>query len=124
MARVSVNINNQSYEIACEDGQQESVLALASTVDEKISKLVASLGHVGEARLLVMAALLMADETQGLKKDLTRIRAETDSRIAEVEEKANQQARMDQAQTQTMTLKTLGQAAKRMESIAERIKAS
>ncbi len=124
MARVSVSINKQSYEIACEEGQQESVLALASTVDEKISVLVGSVGHVGEARLLVMAALLMADEVQELKKDNARIKAEADARITDAVEKAADQADKDDAKAQSMTLKTLGEAAKRMESIAERIEAS
>ncbi len=124
MARVSVTINKQSYEIACEEGQQESVEALAKTVDEKVSALVAQVGHVGEARLLVMTALLMADETQELKKDNVRIKAEAASRVADATEKALQQAGGDHAQAQSMTLKTLGEAAKRMESIAERIEAS
>ncbi|MCK4940305.1 MAG: cell division protein ZapA [Rhodospirillaceae bacterium] len=124
MARVSVTINKQSYEIACEEGQQESVLALASTVDEKIAALVGSVGHVGEARLLVMAALLMADEAQELKKDNARIKAEADARVVDAVEKASEQAGKDHVQAQSMTLKTLGEAAKRMESIAERIEAS
>ncbi|MCK5444026.1 MAG: cell division protein ZapA, partial [Rhodospirillaceae bacterium] len=34
MARVSVNINGLSYEIACEEGQQDSVLALGQAVDD------------------------------------------------------------------------------------------
>ena len=124
MARVSVSINKQSYEIACEEGQQESVLALASTVDEKVSALVAQVGHVGEARSLVMAALLMADEAQEMKKDMTRIKAEADSRALDAAEKASQQVVKDHTQSQSMTLKTLSEAAKRMESIAERIEAS
>lgn len=124
MARVSVTINKQSYEIACEEGQQESVLALASTVDEKIAVLVGSVGHVGEARLLVMAALLMADEAQELKKDNARIKAEADARVVDAVEKASEQAGKDHVEAQSMTLKTLGEAAKRMESIAERIEAS
>ncbi len=124
MARVSVSINKQSYEIACEEGQQESVLALASIVNEKVSDLVAEVGHVGEARSLVMAALLMADETQEMKKDMTRIKAEADSRALDAADKASLQAVKDQSQAQSMTLKTLSEAAKRMESIAERIEAS
>jgi len=124
LARVSVTINKQSYEIACEQGQEQSVLALASSVDEKVSQLVGSLGHVGESRSLVMAALLMADEIQELKKDKARIKAEADARVADAEEKIRLQYANNQSQTQSMTLKTLSEAAKRMESIAQRIEAS
>ncbi len=126
MARVSVtvSINNQSYEIACEEGQQESVLALATTVNEKVSALVGTLGHAGEARLLVMTTLLMADEAQEMKKDMARIKAEADARIIDAVEKATADTDKDSSEIQSMTLKTLGEAAKRMESIAERIEAS
>ncbi|MDH5488611.1 MAG: cell division protein ZapA [Rhodospirillaceae bacterium] len=124
MARVSVTINKQSYEIACEQGQEQSVLALAESIDEKVSALVSAVGHVGESRLLVMAALLMADEIQELKKDKTRIKAEADARVTDAVEKIRLEHANNQSQTQSMTLKTLSEAAKRMESIAQRIEAS
>lgn len=124
MARVSVSINNQSYEIACEQGQEQSVLTLAGIIDEKVTNLVGALGHVGESRLLVMAALLMADEMQELKKDITRIKAEADSRVTDAVEKLRLEYANTQSQTQSMTLKTLSEAARRMESIAQRIEAS
>ena len=124
MARVSVSINNQSYDIACEQGQEQSVLHLASVIDEKVTNLVGALGHVGESRLLVMAALLMADEIQELKKDVTRIKTEADSRVMDAVEKVRLEYANTHSQTQSMTLKTLSEAARRMESIAERIEAS
>lgn len=120
MARVSVTIDKQSYEIACEEGQEENVLALAATVNEKVSALVDAVGHVGEARMLAMAAIILADEAQELKKDIVRIKAETDSRINEAVEKSDDESRKERV----ITLKTLDDAATRMENIAKRIEAS
>ncbi|TAH38414.1 MAG: cell division protein ZapA [Alphaproteobacteria bacterium] len=62
MSQISIQINNVPYTVACDDGQESQVQDLAKYVDAKIVELKKSLGHVGEARLLVLAALKLADE--------------------------------------------------------------
>ena len=62
MAQVDVTINNRSYRIACDDGQDEHLTQLAEYIDARVQELVATVGQVGDARLLVMASLLIADE--------------------------------------------------------------
>ena len=62
MSEVSVTINGRDYLVACEDGQEEQLEKLAAFVDKKMGELVASVGQIGDARLLVMTTLLIADE--------------------------------------------------------------
>lgn len=62
MAHVSVTINGRKYPIACDDGQEAHLSRLAAYVDRRIGELVAAVGQVGDAHLLVMASLLVADE--------------------------------------------------------------
>jgi cell division protein ZapA len=62
MAQVSVTINGRKYQIACDDGQEAHLSRLGSYIDKRIGELVAAVGQVGDARLLVMASLLIADE--------------------------------------------------------------
>ena len=62
MGQISVNINNHNYTLACRDGEEERLIELASFVNQKAESLTQSLGNVGENRLLLMSALLMADE--------------------------------------------------------------
>jgi len=62
VAQIEVGINGRSYQIACDDGQEGHIAELAKYVDRKVAELVASVGQVGDARLLVMASLLIADE--------------------------------------------------------------
>lgn len=62
MAQVDIGINGQSYRIACDDGQEEHVSHLAKYLDHRVGELVESVGQVGEARLLLLAALLVIDE--------------------------------------------------------------
>jgi cell division protein ZapA len=62
MSQVSLTINGRSYSVACGDGEEAYIQSLAADIDRKVQGLAGQLGAVGEARLLVMAALLIADE--------------------------------------------------------------
>lgn len=62
MPQVEVSINNRGYRIACDEGQDEHLQRLAEYVDKRVQELAAAVGQVGDARLLVMASLLIADE--------------------------------------------------------------
>ncbi|MCH8090968.1 MAG: cell division protein ZapA [Proteobacteria bacterium] len=74
MGQVAVTINGRSYEVACDDGQEEHLVRLASYIDKKVAELVASVGQVGDTRLLVMSALLLADELSEAYSELTALR--------------------------------------------------
>ena len=64
MGQITVSIHDHQYTLACRDGEEERLAGLASYVDGKARSLVTKLGQVSEARLLLMAALLIADELQ------------------------------------------------------------
>jgi cell division protein ZapA len=57
-----VTINGRTYPVACEAGQEARIERLAREVDERVQGFVRQVGQAGEARLLVLAALVMADE--------------------------------------------------------------
>ena len=62
MAQVALTINKRSYDIACDDGQEDHLRSLASDLDARVQSLRRSVGEIGDLRLLVMAALLLEDE--------------------------------------------------------------
>jgi len=62
MAQVEVSVNGRSYMVACDDGQEAHVVRLGRYVDQKVQTLVKTVGQVGDARLLLMASLIVADE--------------------------------------------------------------
>ena len=78
MARVSITVNANTYDIACADGEEQHILDLAGVMDGRVAALVAAIGQAGEARLLAMAGLLMADELAELKEEVQRLRAEAE----------------------------------------------
>jgi cell division protein ZapA len=62
VGQVSVTVNGRTYDVACDDGQEEHLVELSRYLDRRVGDLIASVGQVGEARLLLMTSLLLADE--------------------------------------------------------------
>lgn len=62
MAQVAVTIAGRAYRMACEDGQEPHLEALGRHLDGKISEMRAAFGEIGDQRLIVMAAIAIADE--------------------------------------------------------------
>jgi cell division protein ZapA len=75
LAQVTVKINGYAYAVGCENGQEQHLLAMAAQVENRIDSIKALGGNSGEARLLVLASLLMADEIHDLRLELETLRA-------------------------------------------------
>ncbi len=95
MAQVSVSINDRRYQIACEDGQEAHLSRLATYVDKRIGELVASVGQVGDAQLLVMVSLLIADELSDAYGETETMRAADQGAAARFEAEETLSANMD-----------------------------
>jgi len=67
MAQVTLRINGYSYVLGCADGEEAHLLAMAEEVDQRIATIKAQAGQSGEARMLVMAALMLADDLHDLR---------------------------------------------------------
>ena len=59
---VTIRLNGTPYQIGCGAGEEEHVARLGSEVEDILQQLVASVGQIGEARLLAMVALILADK--------------------------------------------------------------
>lgn len=70
MQQVSVTINGRAYPVACDEGDEERIQALARLIDGKVGNFARQVGQAGEARLLVLAALVLADELAEAKEAL------------------------------------------------------
>ena len=67
MTKVTVSVNGNNYEVACENGQEKHLLELTKMVEGHCSKLVSSLGDVSNAQLMLLVSLTLADELYDLK---------------------------------------------------------
>jgi cell division protein ZapA len=76
MPQVSVTINGRSYPVACDEGEEQRIRDLAQTIDAKVSAFARQVGQAGEARLLVLAALVLADELAEANEALRSVAAQ------------------------------------------------
>ena len=76
MALLTVRLNGYPHTVGCEDGQEAHLQAMAAEVDARIDKIKAVVGQTGEARLLALAALMMADELHDLRAELNQTKAQ------------------------------------------------
>jgi cell division protein ZapA len=62
MGQVVVTVNGRAFPLNCADGEEPRIRRLAQYVDGKITEFVRTHGQIGEARLILLAALVIADE--------------------------------------------------------------
>ena len=62
---VTIRLNGNPYQIGCGAGEEAHVSKLGEEVESIMQSLVASVGQIGEARLLAMVALILADRAAG-----------------------------------------------------------
>lgn len=75
MAQVMVRINGYAYTIGCKDGEEKHLQAMADEIEGRVGRAKALGSQSGEARMLVMAALLMADELHDMAIELRDAKA-------------------------------------------------
>jgi cell division protein ZapA len=114
MPHLSVTINGRSYSVACEEGQQEHLGRLADYFKLRVEELVESLGQIGDARLMLMAGLMISDELYDSGAELAVARGAADEVAATTQIEQNRADRM---------VAKLEKLADHVENIAARLEA-
>lgn len=109
MGQVSVTIAEKQYRIACDDGQEAHLTALAAEMDRRIAEMRKVFGEIGDSRLTVMAAIAVLDEKAELAEKI---------KILETERDAIKQARELDQQT---AIEWVDEASRRVEQIARQL---
>ncbi len=76
MSQVNATIAGRQFRLACEDGQEDHLQSLAKDIDQRIIDLRRKFGEIGDTRLTVMAALMLADELAEASKKMRRLEDE------------------------------------------------
>jgi cell division protein ZapA len=106
MAQVTIEVNGRPYAVGCEDGQEQHLRDLALIFDRQVRQVSQDMGQLGDTRLLLMGALLLADELADARSRLAAQQAE----IARLQS--------SQSRTETRAVLALENAAKRIEKLA------
>ena len=78
MAQVAVTIGGRTYRLACNEGEEEHLEGLARELDAKFEAMHKSFGEIGDQRLIVMAALTIADELSEARARVAALEADAE----------------------------------------------
>ena len=70
MPEVTITIGGRDFEVACQEGEEHYLKSAAAMLDAEASVLNSQIGRMPEARMLLMAGLMLADKTAGLEEQL------------------------------------------------------
>ena len=82
MAQVTLRINGYAYMLGCKDGEEQHLQAMAEAVEGRIEGIKTAGGQSGEARMLAMAALMMADDLYEMELKLKTLEARLEKATA------------------------------------------
>jgi cell division protein ZapA len=106
MAQVTVEVNGRPYAVGCEDGQEGHLLELARLFDQQVRRVSRDMGQLGDTRLLLMGALLLADELADAKARLGALQVEV-TRL-----------QTDRSRLESRAVQALESAAQKIEKLA------
>ena len=114
MAQVTVSIGGRVYRLACNEGEEPHLEALARQVDGKIDEIRGAFGEIGDQRLVVMSALTFADELSEARRVIETL----EQKIADSSDDETA-ARREADQQAEAFVEVLSEASLRIESLAE-----
>jgi cell division protein ZapA len=106
MAQLTVEVNGRPYAVGCEDGQESHLADLARMFDQQVRHVSEDMGQLGDTRLFLMGALLLADELSDAKARLGVLQAEVGKLTT------------DRGKLETRATAALEAAAQRIEKLA------
>jgi len=84
MPEVKVSIGGREFDVACQAGEEHYLQTAAKLLDDEAQVLVEQAGRMPEARLLLMAGLMLADKTASVEDRAAEMQARLDERDAEL----------------------------------------
>ena len=87
MAEVDITINGRSYRISCKDGEEERIKSLAILINNQVQKLSEKIGQLGEARMILLASLVLLDKSDEVEKEAEKIISLTAEKIEKLARK-------------------------------------
>ena len=87
MAEVDITINGRSYRISCKDGEEERIKSLSSLINNQVQKLSEKIGQLGEARMILLAALVLLDKSDEVEKEAEKIVSITSEKVEKLAKK-------------------------------------
>lgn len=84
MPEVNILIGGRTFEVACQEGEESYLHSAAALLDEEARVLTEQVGRMPEARMLLMAGLMLADKTAAFEDKVKAVEAKLAASEAEL----------------------------------------
>jgi cell division protein ZapA len=125
MPEVEIKIGGRAFEVFCQDGEEHYLHSAAKMLDTEASVLSGQIGRLPEARMLLMAGLMLADKTAGLEDKLREAEVRMAEKEAEIARLAARPApepqKIEVAVIPPELQETLSELAARAEALADAV---
>ena len=115
MPELEVMIGGRPFQVSCQPGEEHFLRSAAAMLDAEAAPIIAQMGRLPEAKILLMAGLMLADKTAAVEDELRTLRA----RVTELE--ARPVATRVVAVIPAQVNETLAEIAARAEAMAARV---
>jgi cell division protein ZapA len=115
MPELTITIGGRAFPVACQEGEEHFLRTAAAMLDAEAQPLIAQMGRLPEAKMLLMAGLMLADKTAAVEDEIRSLKA----RLAEIE--ARPETRVEVPVIPPQVEETLAEIAARAEALAARL---
>jgi cell division protein ZapA len=125
VAEVDITIGGKVFQVSCQSGEEHFLRSAAQMLDNEAAPLVTQMGRLPEARMLLMAGLMLADKTAAVEDEVRVLKA----KLAEAEKRPAAAQRVDAPVVQRVevpvvparVMETLAEIAARAEALADAV---
>lgn len=115
MPDLEITVGGRSFTVSCQPGEEHFLRGAAVMLDTEAAPLVAQMGRLPEARMLLMAGLMLADKTAAVEDEIRQLKL----KLAELESRpVPERERVEVAVVPPGLRETLAEIAARAESLA------
>ncbi|MCG6884651.1 MAG: cell division protein ZapA [Silicimonas sp.] len=123
MPEVNIHIGGRTFAVACQEGEEHFLQSAADLLDGEAKSLMEQIGRLPEARMLLMAGLMLADKHAGSEEQMQTMEDKIAQQEAWIEELQNRPKPVAEtrevAVIPTEVSETMAELAARAEAIAE-----
>ena len=125
MPEVTIHIGGRGFDVSCQEGEEEFLHSAAKMLDDEAQVLSDHIGRMPEARMLLMAGLMLADKTAAVEDKIKEVEAALAEREAELEQlksaPAPEPERIEVPVVPASVTDTLAELAARAEALAAEV---
>jgi cell division protein ZapA len=121
MPEINVSIGGRLFEVACQEGEEHFLRTAAAMLDAEAAVLMEQIGRMPEARMLLMAGLMLADKTAAVEDQIREMSGRVEELEAALAEAQANPVRLEVPVIPEIVFDTFAEIAARAEALAASI---